>query len=452
MFIKSKTHNENYLARFVEVTNVSKHPNADRLQLLNVDGNTIITGVDTKVGDYVVYFPLESALCTEYLSYSNSFEDKTLNANKEAKGFFNKQGRVRAVKLRGAPSMGYCVPVKGFFEWVSKEIGETVEFNPSYVGIEFDMINHNDKFIRVSKKYINIKQKKREEREKQLAKGKYKAQQQSKLVDNQFRLHCDTAPLAKNMFKINPTDMISITHKLHGTSAVFSNILCNKQLKWYEKLLIKCGINVVKTLYDNVYSSRKVIKNRFYNDKTISDGFYGTDIWGIVNNEIKDKLPKGMSVYGEIVGYLPEGKMIQKDYDYGCKEGKHELYVYRITSTNTDGQVVEFTTAQVIAWCNNNGVKHVPLYYHGYAKDLFDIPEESHWHESFIAAMQKKYLEGDDPLCYNQVPDEGVCVRKETDTYDCYKLKSFRFFERETLALDQGVVDIESEESASDSE
>ena len=115
MFYISEKANPNYLAKFVEISNIRKHPNADRLQVTTIDGNDVITGTDIKVGDNVVYFPLECAINKDFLSATNSFEDKELNFEKDKKGFFNSKGRVRAVKLRGQPSMGYIVPVEVFF-------------------------------------------------------------------------------------------------------------------------------------------------------------------------------------------------------------------------------------------------------------------------------------------------------------------------------------------------
>ena len=47
-------------------------------------------------------------------------------------------------------------------------------------------------------------------------------------------------------------------------------------------------------------------------------------------------------------------------------------------------------------------------------------------------------------MCTNKVPEEGIVVRKESlFSCDAYKLKSFRFFEKESSDLDAGVVDIE---------
>ena len=79
MFYISEKANPNYLAKFVEISNIRKHPNADRLQVTTIDGNDVITGTDIKVGDNVVYFPLECAINKDFLSATNSFEDKELN-------------------------------------------------------------------------------------------------------------------------------------------------------------------------------------------------------------------------------------------------------------------------------------------------------------------------------------------------------------------------------------
>ena len=81
----SEKANRNYLAKIIRIDNLRKHPNADRLQITTIDGNNVITGLDASEGMLYVYFPLECAINKEYLSYSNSFEDKTLNLDTEVK-------------------------------------------------------------------------------------------------------------------------------------------------------------------------------------------------------------------------------------------------------------------------------------------------------------------------------------------------------------------------------
>ena len=449
MFNISEKANQNYLAKIVKINNIRKHANADRLLVSTIDGNDVITGADTKEGDVVIYFPLECAINKEYLAWSNSFEDKTLNADQTKKGFFNSKGRVRAVKLRGQPSMGYMVPVAGFLEWLSLVEGKTVKVTEDLIGTEFSHFNERQ----ICKKYVNMQQVFDKQKEAKEARQKKVVKKQSKLVDNQFRLHCDTPQLGRNIFKISPTDVIAITHKLHGTSGVFSKILCNKQLTWYQKVFKKVGIDIKDTVYDYVYSSRKVIKNQFYNDEKVNPGYYGEDVWGLVAKEYESFLQEGMTIYAEIVGFLPSGKAIQKDYDYGCEPTTYEKYIYRITTTTPNGTVNEWSTLQVQEWCKSKGLKAVPLYFYGYAKDLFPTLEvENHWSENFLEKLQNTYLEKQDPLCVNKVPDEGICLRKEGLEIETYKLKSFAFLQRESEELDTGATDIESAESVDQAE
>ena len=448
MFYISENANKNYLAKFVCINNIRPHSGADRLQVTTIDGNDVITGTDIKVGDNVVYFPLECAINKDFLSATNSFEDKELNFEKDKKGFFNSKGRVRAVKLRGQPSMGYIVPVEVLFNWVNAITASSTNiYSSAYANREFDCFNNGDKPVIVCKKYINKQEKIDRNKEKQ-ANQKYKAKKVEKLIDNQFRLHCDTPQFGKNLFKFNPNDTIAITHKLHGTSGVFSKVLCKKPLKWYQKLFKKIGIDIVDTHYDSVYSSRKVIKNKNYSDKEVTGGFYGEDIWGVVAKELDPFIEQGMTLYCEIVGYLESGKMIQPQYDYGCEEGKHDTYVYRITTTMPNGTVYEWSTPQIVEWCTKKGIKHVPLYYYGTAGARFpELDTETHWQDEFLNKMKQTYLEKMDPICTNQVPDEGVCIRRESLEIDTYKLKSFAFLQKESADLDKGEVDIESQQA-----
>ncbi len=50
----------------------------------------------------------------------------------------------------------------------------------------------------------------------------------------------------------------------------------------------------------------------------MSKGYYNYDIWSIANEVIKPFVHPGMTIYAEIVGFMPDGSYIQKDYDYKC--------------------------------------------------------------------------------------------------------------------------------------
>jgi hypothetical protein len=100
------------------------------------------------------------------------------------------------------------------------------------------------------------------------------------------------------------------------------------------------------------------------------------------------------------------------------------------------------------AYCAKYGIKTVPLIYYGKARDFYDISVNDHWHETFLQKLCDDYLELDCTLCSNSVPDEGICLRVDKPLdIQVYKLKSFRFFERETKLLDEGVVDLETLEA-----
>lgn len=270
-----------------------------------------------------------------------------------------------------------------------------------------------------------------------------------------------TPKLQDNIYKLNPSDLIQISIKQHGTSAIFCNLLTKKSLSWKEKLAKKIGISVVDSKYTAFCSSRKVIKDPKLNPN-VTQGYYDYDIWNLGLEVIKNYLIKGMTVYAEIVGYMPTGSAIQGTWDYGCiydpkvynyKEMSaaqmyqaklFDIIIYRITTTNVEGKVYEYSAKQVHDWCIENNLHPVYELYYGYAKDLFDIDTQTHWNENFIDKLKENYLEKDSTLCNNKVPEEGIVLRREVTNIDVYKLKANRFLQKETQQLDKGVIDIES--------
>lgn len=239
----SEKANKNYLAKIIEIKSLHPHPNADRLQIAVVDFQNVITGLNTKVGDKYVYFPVESQINSEFLSATNSYREKELNKDKEVAGFFEKNGRVRAVKLRGENSMGYIVPLKQVEEFTGKELSE-------FVGQEFDTIGET---LLVQKYVVPVKT---SGSSKQGKKPKI-----SRLVDGQVHLHIDTENFRKNAYKVKPEDLISITYKVHGTSFWVGNVIVKRKLNIFEKFLKLLDVKIKDTEYDYVYGSRRVVKN-----------------------------------------------------------------------------------------------------------------------------------------------------------------------------------------------
>jgi len=484
----SEKANPNYLAKVVRLNNLRKHSNADKLQVITIDGNNVITGLEANDGDVYVYFPLETALNKDFLSYSNSFEDKTLNSNIEVKGFFNSKGRVRAINLRKEKSCGYIVPIHSIEEWLQHK-GYSFKITEDNVDTEFDTICGE----LLCEKYVNreaiqnLAKTTSQKNQKKLAK-------QSKLIEGQFAFHIDTPQLGRFVHNINPNDIIHISKKLHGTSAIAGKILCNRKLNLKDRIAKSLGVKVQETEYQLIWSSRKVVKNgnyylswqetlgrnvgfylknpvnlmsdltnavrkpvltyknikdwtKFIKSAPAPNHYYSYDVWRDVALSFENYLTDGLTFYCEAVGYTKDGSCIQKQYDYGCEPRTFATYIYRIVYTSPSGKTFEFSTQQIKEYCDNFCLKMVPELYYGKAKDLFDIPTDSNWNDNFIQKLSDVYLEKDCDMCVNKVPDEGIVLRKEIFGIEPYKFKSFAFKLRETKQADAGEIDLETIES-----
>lgn len=459
---QSPKFNRNYAAKIIEIKDFVKHPNpkCERLKCCTVDGYSIAVSIDTNPGTYV-YFPIECAIDNQFLAANNLFRDKEKNQDKDKAGFFEDNCRVKIIKLQGYPSEGFIIPITSLYTWLTY-IGKSQKvINKLTPGIEFDSVDG----IIVCRKYVP-KVTLTPGQPKEGGKITKKQKGVNKVIDTQFRFHYDTTLIKKCPNVIHPDDIISITAKVHGTSGISAYVLCERPKKWYErvfKFLTRREID--NTRYDYLWSSRSVVKNPYYNETT-SGGFYGVDVWKYANDIVRPHLQKGMTAYYEIVGYLPNGGTIQKmggkAFDYGfeppCIQSDYAPYkygknfgiqIYRLTYTNPDGRVFEFSARQVQQWCNKEGLKPVEEYYYGYAKDLYkDLDISEHWNENFLqrlASDKRFFMECESPTCNNKVPHEGLVIKIENSLSEAYKLKCIKFLEGESKSLDKGEVDIESE-------
>jgi hypothetical protein len=435
MFTKSDTHNPNYLASIVKIDNIRQHSNADRLQCTNVFFNNVITGMNAKIGDLVVYFPIESQISEDFLSYTNSFEDKELNADKSIKGYFSSKRRVRCMGLRNEKSQGYIVPVSELENFAKDILGKKISIDDSFVGTDFDMFFDH----LLCKKYVPANQRTPNVAGSKKSKGNVK-KYISKLVENQFRFHESTLHLKKFVNEISPNDYIAITNKLHGCNFVVAKVLVKRKLSLIDKIAKLFSAKIQETEYGMLYSSRAVLKNQFLNDDKEHNHYYDADIWKIVADKIYPFLDEGITIYGEIVGHTPTGSFIQKQYDYACNIGELDFFVFKITYTTPTGKCVIFSHRETVEWCSKYAFKMTPAFYYGKAKDLFpELDTENHWHENFLQKAQDAYLEKKCDICKNDVWSEGIVLRvDDPNNWRVYKLKSFNFLNHESAELDSG--------------
>lgn len=483
--------------------------------------NMIVRKSEYKSGDIVIYCPIETVINKKFLSSNNLFElsERHLNSNfeeiqklldndkmEEAKskvGFFNKFGRVKILKLRGVISLGFVFKPEELLKWKPNLDLSDIE---SYIGQQFDTID-DELFIKVYVPKLPPRAKEHKDRTKDGTKNERKRNRNlsklNRMINGEFFFHYDTNKLNCNMWKINPTDKVTVSLKIHGTSIIMAHIPVKFpiKLKPVEHLIKKHVDRKIRNLqhsltlskskkksneiyrnlttlrkriilnyiikYDHVYSSRTVIKNKYINSK-VRNGFYKKDVWYDYNELMSPYIDKDMTIYGEIAGYVTHSQtMIQKDYDYGCKTGDNFLMIYRITKKNENGERKEWNVTDIQKWTKKlikdhpelkGKVRPIDILYHGTLTDLYpNISTEHNWHDDILEALKNDVehfgMELDEPLCVKKVPREGIVIRIDDDKKaEAFKLKCARFFEKESKNTDKGQVDIEMEESYSDEE
>lgn len=449
---KSEKFDSEYCASCVRIGETFPIEGKDRIVKTFVNGLSIVIGKDEfKTGDIAVYCANETALHELFLHLNSMYDDKTLNADQTQKGYINKYGRIRIIKLGGIPSYGLLLHPSSIAKFVNESITAVTRALEESIGEDFDEIN-GERFIQV---YIPpIKSKTNESKSEKIQK---KLKRFKMLIDGSFRFHYKTEQLNKEISQINPENKVYISVKLHGTSAVFANILTNIPTPWYKRLWRKLRRKPeFDQTYNLVYSSHAVIKNEYINKNQKPGGYYSDDVWGYWAKKLVGLIPNDTCIYCEIVGYTPNGVQIQKEYDYGCNletEEKSKLMVYRVTKCNKEleiPEVIEF--GKELKKSLGDLIIDYPLLYAGTLSDLYpNLSTTEHWHENVLELLkvEKKFgMEKNEPLCKNKVPREGFVLRKATDPIaEAWKLKCFAFTNREAKQMDVGEVGLEMEET-----
>lgn len=378
-------------------------------------------------------------------------------------GFFNKYGRVRCITLKGENSFGFLFSPESLIKWDSNI---TLKDIKDYEGQEFDTVN-GTLFCKV---FIPPVQPSKERTKS--AKREKLVKKFDRIVEGEFSFHYDTSQFEKNIKLFKPDDVVDISVKRHGTSAIIAKVKTKvpKKLPIHKRFWnwVVDTFNILKDTriidytieYGPVYASRTVIKNKYIN-KEVGKGYYGSDIWSEYGDIIYPYLEEGMTVYGEICGYLTNSdKMIQKSYDYGSNKGENTFMPYRITTEEGD-KIREWEIEEVFDWTiklldrmskdnnpNVNKITPINILYHGSLKELYPDILTDDWHTNVLEALKNEKLFGmelNEPMCHNKVPREGICIRKYQDPLrECFKLKTQSFKLKEALQYDEGEVDIEA--------
>ena len=469
-----------YTAFITRIKNMRPHPNADRLQMGECFGNTVIVSMEYTNNQLGVYFPSDGQLSVAFAEANNLLRKKDENGNNIG-GYMDPDKRnVTAIKLRGEKSDGLFLPLSAL-----ESFGDVATLKE---GDRIDNFNGHE----ICCKYVP----RRNHRQGGVSNGN-RTRKKHVPVAPLFVEHADTEQLAYNLGAFKPGDEIEITLKMHGTSQRTAHLPVFKGYKrtLWDKLRKREGTPIYDWGY--VSGTRRTVLENF------EGGYYGSNEFREQHSKFfEGKLWKGEEVYYEVVGFTHTGAPIMATADnkklndkefvkqygktttfsYGCypdgepdvkilttevveasyegtgtdfiktnggtltishvgtiPKNQSDIYVYRMTMTNEDGDVVEYTPDFMRYRCEQMGVKTVPVMWKGYLNEPDDWCG-SEWNAGeYVKNIAEQYYDGPDPIGKTHVR-EGVVVRILNRPKFCaYKHKNWSF-----KAL-EGIVKVEAE-------
>lgn len=463
-----------YNVYITKVKNIRPAENADRLNLCEVFGNTTVVDKTVNEQELYVYLPTDGQISVAYGEANNLFRKKDAAGNSVG-GFIDHDKRnIRAIRLRGNRSDGLVMPLSSLASF-----GDTA---PLKEGDIVTVFNGHE----IARKYIP------KTKGNHVAATGNKTRKKKVDVAPLFAEHADTEQLAYNLGKFTPGDTIEITLKMHGTSQRTGYLPIFKGYKrtFLDWILRRDGKPIYE--YGYVSGTRRVVLDNF------DGGFYGSNSFREQHSKVfEGKLWKSETVYYEVVGFTDTGVPImgscsnkkisdpafvkqygeQTVFSYGCASDGHELissgvgcniqigdvkipdqaiidiytnapksaaYVYRMTMTNEDGNVIEYTPDFMRYRCEQMGVKFVPVLWDGKIKD-YALPTkrngETQTAGEYIMKVAEHFCDGADPIGKTHVR-EGVVVRiVNRPKFTAYKHKNFNFKLLSGIAIEQAESD-----------
>lgn len=455
----------------VRVEKLRPHSNADRLQIATFFGNDTCVGLDVIEGEVGIYFPSDLQLSVEFCDENHMCRTKADGTADT--GYLERDKRnIKAIRLRGEKSDGIFVPIAAV----------------AYTGVNLDELNIGDRIEILNGHEICYKYIPRSNSRHSHGGSNKGKQKVKKNVAPLFVEHADTEQLAYNLGVFKAGDEIEITLKMHGTSQRTGYLPVQKEGVYSYTSLFKAAFHklipvrkwrnafgekygVAQYEYDYISGTRRTVLEDF------DGGFYGSNEFRKQHHDkFVGKLRKGETVYYEVVGFTHTGvpimadgnnKKVGKDFvkqygektvfSYGCEPRavpamikspemievspaipQSDIYVYRMTMTNEDGDVVEYTPDFMRYRCEQMGVKTVPVFARGSIdrEGIFTLEEDGfpygYVHETdcvgdTVKRIAEHYYGGSDPIGKTHVR-EGVVVRiVNRPSFTAYKHKNYSF-------------------------
>ena len=444
-----------YVAYVTALKNVRPHPNADRLLLGDCFGNTVCVSLDYKDGQIGVYFPTDGQLSVEFAKANNLLRLYDENGHSIPGGGYmdpNKRN-VTAIRLRGEKSDGLFLPLtclESFGDISNLKIGDTIS-----------VFNGHE----ICQKYIPPR--KHNPATSAGGAGARAHRRAKHSIAPTFFEHIDTEQLAYNLEAFKPGDDVEITLKMHGTSqrtGYHKTYQGDKRTLW-DRIMLRDGTPIYD--WGTVSGTRRTVL------ETFEGGFYGDNAFRKQHEKAFDgKLWKGETVYYEVVGFTNTGapimgqcsnkKLNDKEFvkqygeittfSYGCAPKEQhfteyndsrpgyqdvpvevtipqsDIYVYRMTMTNEDGNVVEYTPEFMRYRCEQMGVKTVPVMWRGRIPEHpGSADDDTITAGEWIKNVAERFYDGPDPIGKTHVREGVVCRIINRPNFAAYKHKNFSF-------------------------
>ena len=468
-----------YCGYVTTLTNVRKHPNADRLLLADVFRTVVCVSLDYTEGQVGVYLPVDGQVSVEFGEKNNLLRKKDENGNNVG-GYMDPEKRnIKAIALRGEKSDGLFLPLS-CLDYCFEDGDASKHLS---IGDTITVVNGHE----ICEKYIP----KRAGRTSAGGAGTRAHRRAKRSIAPTFFEHADTEQLAYNQSAFKPGDEVEITLKMHGTSQrtayvpVLQEDKFNLQDHEFKSLFLKIlpkgklRDRLIEKWCQPVYAYGDVTGTRRVVLDTYEGGFYGSNEFREQHAKVfEGKLWKGETVYYEVVGFTHTGTPIMAEvsnskvndknftkqygkttvFSYGCvpdgyrmlfgedNEGvfsipvetpQSDIYVYRMTMTNEDGEVVEYTPDFMRYRCEMMGVKTVPVLWKGTIPEYpGSSSDDTITAGEWITNVAEQFYDGPDPVGKTHIR-EGVVVRiLNRPKFTAYKHKNFNFKVIEGIAKD----------------
>jgi hypothetical protein len=330
-----------YRGTVCKLTDLKQHPNADRLQVANALGYYVIVGLDTDEDTLGVVFPSDGRLSEEFCLANNLYRKHPVT-NEPMGGYFEHNGRIKVLRLRGSASEAFWTPLDSLSFTGTLDLEE---------GDEITEVNG----VLICEKYYTPATRRAMKHSQNAGKRKKKPQDYAP----EFLRHFDTPKLREVVsFMVGQKRTLEVTEKLHGTSGRTGCVKWTKK-NWWQTVLSWLGL--YKDEYRLVSGTRKVVLDP---DNMGQDGGYyaGTEFRFQIHQMFEGRLREGEVVYYEIVGYTDTGSLIMgshgidkttmreagipskeykrygeaMQYTYSCEPGEFMVFIYRITLNGVD--------------------------------------------------------------------------------------------------------------------